>query len=126
MSMTWDLLQSGKHDLTIRGGALRMVDGADEVRQRILITLQHHWQEYFLNVPAGLPWYELILGSKDKRMVEALLRRAVLSVPNVSSIIGLQANWSSSVSRQLDIVLDVEAITIYGVQAVSIQSNLSI
>jgi len=126
MTMTWSLQEGSAHDLSIKGGTLSKVDGAEEVMQRILITLQHHWQEYFLNVQAGLPWDELILGSKNKAMVESLIRRAVLGVPNVSSIISLQAVWPSSQEvRRLDIYIDVEVITLRGLQAIGVQSTLS-
>lgn len=125
MTMTWKVRNGSVYDLSIKNGKLLLADGAEEVMQRVLITLQHHWQEYFLNVQAGLPWAELILGSKNKQLVEALIRRAVLDVPNVVSIIGLQTVWQSGTeARSLDLYLDLEVVTRQGLQTISVKSNL--
>lgn len=107
MALTWTLTDGGR-DLVIRSGRLAVVTGAEEVRQRILTTLLHHWQEYFLNIPAGLPWYELILGSKDRKTVEAIIRMAILSVPGVLSLPALQLVWEGRASRELEIYFTAE------------------
>ena len=107
MSFTWKL-DSIRHDLTIRSGQLVTVSGIDEIAQRVIVTLQHHWQEYFLNVPAGGPWYEVILGSKDKHQVEAILRQIILGVPGVVGI----ARFDMTMTRRdlsIAVVLDVGA-----------------
>lgn len=116
MSFTWGLDPS-TNDLVInRSGKLVQVYGAEEVKQRIIVTLLHHWQEYFLNVLAGVPWYEVILGSKDKKLVDALIRKTVLDVPGVLSIV----NYGSSlVSRQLDIGMVVEVLDETGIPSIS-------
>ena len=95
MSYTWAINPS-TGDLQVNTkGKLQGVYGAEEVRQRILITLQHFYQEYFLNIPGGVPWGELILGSKDVALANALLRRAVLGVPGVLSIISFSSSFSN-------------------------------
>jgi hypothetical protein len=117
MALTW-AVDPQRNDLSIvKGGKLRIVYGAEEVKQRVLIALQHHWQEYFLNVPAGLPWYELMLGSKDKRLVETLVRRAVLEVPGVLSIASIKTIFpSASIRRHLEIFMVIEAVGLTGTQ----------
>jgi len=109
MAFTWGIDLS-HFDLVIgTDGKLLTVYGAEEVRQRILVTLQHHWQEYFRNVPAGIPWYDYILGSKNKQIVEALLRRAILDVPDVFSILSLKLYPPTSTNRnyELDTLVEV-------------------
>ena len=118
MTLTWRM--TDESDLVISSGTLSVVTGSEEVRQRVLIALRHYWQEYFLNVPAGLPWYEFILGSKDKQTVDALLRAAILAVPGVDSIVNFQVVYpSNSTPRQLEVYADIE--TIYGI--ISVQST---
>lgn len=107
MPFTWEI-EPSIYDLSIKGGKLKVVYGANEVKQRILVTLWHYWEEYFLNVPAGVPWYELILGSKDKKMVESLLRHAILNVPGVISIMRFQLQYPQALSRDFAIYADVE------------------
>lgn len=108
-----------RNDIVIgKSGKLLLVTGAEEVKQRILIALQHHYQEYFLNVPAGVPWYEIILGSKDKKLVESLIRSAILDVPFVLSIVNLQVVWPSvSRARGMELYATVE---VYGEQGTEI------
>lgn len=106
MAMTFALNPS-YNDITIgRDGKLAIIYGAEEVRQRIIIAVRHYWREYFLNVPAGVPWYELILGSKDLQQSEFLLRRTVLEVPGVVSIINFDSSFSGRVFS-LDMVVEV-------------------
>ena len=88
-------------------GKLATIYGAEEVRQRVLIALRHYWQEYFLNVPAGVPWYELILGSKDVKQAEALIRREVLAVPGVVSIVSVSRDFMNT-SRALSFDMRIE------------------
>jgi len=107
MPFTWKV-DATNYDLSIKDGKLETVYNVSEVQQRILVTLWHYWEEYFLNVQAGIPWYELILGSKNKRMVEALLRYAILGVPGVVSIIRFQVVSPSAGLRDFAIYADVE------------------
>lgn len=102
MAMTW-MLESD--DLQVSGGKLRLATGVEEIKQRIIVTLRHYWQEYFLNVPAGVPWYEVILGSKDRKLVEAILRRAVLDVPGVVGVINIR---TTNTQRTFTVYIDVE------------------
>lgn len=111
MSFTWELSNT-YNDLSIQNGKFPIVYGAAEVGQRVVVTLQHYWQEYFLNVPAGVPWYELILGSKDRHQTEAILRQIVSSVPGVNNIISYESQFSG---RELSIAMKIDALnTIIG------------
>ena len=99
-------------DLSIKSGRLQTITGADEVKQRVLVAYQHYWEEYFLNVPDGVPWYEIILGSKDKKTAELILRRQGLEVPGVVGIISFDIDFNNT-TRLLSIsavfeVLDID------------------
>ena len=120
MPFTWEL--NIYHDLSIRNGKLRVVYGPDEIKQRILVALRHYWQEYFLDVPDGIPWYEVILGSKDKKTVELIIRRKILEVPGVIGIAALTVRYSADVSRQIEIYGTVEVEAYEGtIQPLSLQ-----
>jgi len=108
MPFTWKL--SSKHDLSIVGGKLSIATSRDEIKQRVIVTLWHHWEEYFLNVPAGVPWYELILGSRDRAMVEAIIRQTILSVPGVLGVLRLQILSPTDVLREFTIYADIEVL----------------
>jgi hypothetical protein len=119
MAFTWAL--SDLHwDIQIKNGKLQTVYGVDEIKQRILVTLWHYWEEYFLNVPAGVPWYELILGSKNQKMVASLLKNEILSVPGVVGILNFQILAPIGYMRDFSIYADVE---VYGGTAISVNVN---
>lgn len=104
MSFTWKL--SILNDLNIlSSGIFQVVSKVEEVTQRILVTLGHNWQEYFMNVPAGVPWYEIILGSKDTNQAENILRSIILEVPGVVSISSFAAQLEG---REFSIQVSVE------------------
>ena len=94
--MAWDLaLDPGRHDLT--GG---IVTGADEILQRLKVRLWRHLGEWFLNTSGGLPWYDAgseatagqgLLGSRDLRAAELLIRRETLETDGVLRIVRLNA-----------------------------------
>ena len=117
MTMTWAVSPLNNDVFINRDGLMQMVYGAEEVRQRIGIALRHYWKEYFLNVPAGVPWYELILGSKDLSMTEALLRKTILEVPNVLSILNFQINMTG---RAVTVDSQVEVSGINGPQVIDV------
>jgi hypothetical protein len=107
MPFTWQL--NGNNDIQIENGRFLTVAGADEVKQRILVALQHFYQEYFLDVPDGVPWYEVILGSKNKKVVELVLRKKILEVPGVVGIISFQKIFNN-ITRHMDISAIVEVL----------------
>jgi len=121
--MTWALSPLNNDCFINQFGQLQTVYGAEEVRQRIGIALRHYWQEYFLNVPAGVPWYELILGSRDLSMVEALLRKEILEVPNVISIMTFNVVIQN---RNVNINTVVEVSGINGPQMIDIIEAITI
>lgn len=108
MTFTWTI-NDGYNDIIIdHKGKLAKIKGSSEVRQRVIIALRHYWQEYFLNVPAGVPWYELILGSKDAKQAELLIRDAVLKVPGVISIININSIASKDRHVSFNIRIEVQ------------------
>lgn len=95
------------HDLQIKNGAFRLVTGSQEVTQRIKVALRHYYREYFLNVEAGVPWYEQILGSKGgQSKVSNIIRTQILAVPGVKRIVTFSTNYNSA-TRKLNITTSV-------------------
>jgi hypothetical protein len=118
MAFTWFL--NSRHDLSIVGGKFRTVYREEEIKQRILVSLLHYWGEYFLNTQDGVPWYEVILGSKNRKNVELILRRAILEVPGVIGIIEFKVLSSDTIPRGLDIYVDAEVESSTGTTVMSL------
>lgn len=95
--MAWTLkLDQFTHDLKIVDGKLQRLNGADEVRQRIKVAIWHYIEEYFLNIPNGVPWYEQILGRKNgSNIVSKILRRKILKTPGVIRIVDFQVRFDT-------------------------------
>lgn len=83
------------------------VTGSDEVRQRVKVALMHYKEEYFLNIPSGIPWYSKILGTKGSySYLSNLLRKAILQVPGVIRIITFDLKYVGS-SRSYSITTQI-------------------
>ncbi len=98
-------LDKFKHDLVISDGKFTRSTGAEEVRQRVKVALWHYIQEYFINLPNGVPWYEEILGSKGgSSKISNILRTKILRVPGVVRIVSFEVthlNRNYTVSTQI-------------------------
>lgn len=102
--MAWTLkLDQFSHDLRIENGKFVRVNGADEVRQRVKVAIWHYIEEYFLNIPNGVPWYEQILGRKSgTAVVSLILRRKILATPGVIRIVDFLVDFDT-IDRRLRI-----------------------
>ena len=85
------------HDLTINSnGNFNRIAGAEEVRQRVKVALYHQQQEYFLNVPNGVPWYDELLGLKGGRStLSNSIRKKILETPGVIRILDFILNYNA-------------------------------
>ena len=128
MSYAW-LLNPETWDVMIGpDGKFAKVSGANEVLQRISVALNHFWQEYFLNVNAGLPWYNdpaLMLGAKDVSMSKLLIQAVVLGVPGVISLVSMQlAGPNAANKRRMSLSMVVEVQGAAGAEIADIVYNL--
>lgn len=111
MTFSWTINDAYNDVIVGRDGKLAKIKGAPEVRQRTIIALRHYWQEYFLNVPVGMPWYELVLGTKDTKQAELLIRDTVLKVPGVISILNINSIKSKDRHVSFNIRIEVQGIS---------------
>lgn len=102
-----DLLLDADGDLDITGGDLSFVAGLPAVAQLIKIALQMFLGEWFLNVEAGVPWLQDVLGNKyDPEKVRAALRPSILEVPAVTAILSLETAFHGP-TRVLSVSFEV-------------------
>lgn len=66
----------------------RLIRGAEAVAQRLMVRLRWIKGEWYLDQNQGVPWFEILLGQKnpDVRLVEGIIRQAILSTPGVTSV----------------------------------------
>ena len=82
-----DIALDTNHDLLVSGIDLVLVDGAEQVRQQLLIKLKLWQGEWFLDTEFGTPYLQHILG-KQLTMSGAIvaLRKSIMEVQGVTQI----------------------------------------
>lgn len=112
-----DIALTTDHDLDTSTLNLRLVDGADRVRQQLLIKLKLWVGEWFLDLEFGTPYLQQILG-KQLTLSGALtaLRKSILEVEGVRQIQSFEYTFSNS-TRKLTVNFTVD--TPYGIVEVS-------
>jgi len=85
-------------------GNLKMVEGADEVRQRNKISLSTRKGEWFLNLNFGIPWLKL-LGNKAKEdEIKQEIVKTLESDDAIGSINSIEINTDNATR---DAVIDI-------------------
>lgn len=90
--MAWDL----KLNQTTRNLEAGIITGVEEVMQRLITRLNRERGEWFLDVSVGLPMYQDgagLLGSKNKNVLELLIRKETLGTDGVNRIVQLNTRY---------------------------------
>lgn len=83
-----DLKLDGNHDLAVEGNTLVLIEGADEVTQRLRCRLLTFRGEWFLNEARGVPYYqEVFVKRNPPTRVEAAIKREILTTPGVLELL---------------------------------------
>lgn len=108
--MSYDIqLDTIAHDLVIgENGDLQLLDGARRVAQQIKVTLLAFLGEWFLDISFGVPYLEDVLVKNPRpAVINALLRAAILDVPNVTRVRSLRLDYNRQ-ARALLVTFDAE------------------
>lgn len=87
------------------------VVGDEETLQRLKVRLWRELGEWFLDVDAGLPWYQDgngMLGAKphERNNIELMIRRCIMQTEGISRITSFSGIFASG-TRQLDLYIQV-------------------
>ncbi len=100
------------NDTYLRGGSLARLEAGAEIAQKCATKLQLFQGEWWLNVLAGIPWRQRILGEPHTLgETEAILKGAILSIEGVTGLDEFFADFDK-VTR--DYTFRFRAATIYG------------
>ena len=97
-----DLLLDDANDLVIEDGDLVFVRGIDAVKQACRIAMQMFRGEWFLDLDAGLPYWEQILGRKPAGGIEVaqlLIRNELRRVRGVVEVTRLDVSFTGATRR---------------------------
>lgn len=77
-------------DLSISRGDLVLVTGATAIVQAVAIELQFYQGEWFLDLSAGVPYFqEVLVKNPAVEVLQTVFRDVILSVPGVSALTSL-------------------------------------
>jgi hypothetical protein len=112
-----DIALDLSHDLDTSKLDLKLVNGAEQVRQQLLIKLKLWQGEWFLNTEFGTPYIQQILGKQlTLSGAIAALRKSILEVNDVQQITSFDYNFSN-LTRLLSV--NFTAVTPFGIIEVS-------
>lgn len=102
----FDLMLGDDYDLEFG-----FVVGEEEVLQRLKMRLWRELGEWFLDVDAGLPWYQGgngMLGAKpfERNNIELMIRRCIMQTEGISRITSMSGIFAIG-SRSLDLYIQV-------------------
>lgn len=88
------------HDIYALNGRIAVVTGADEIAQHIKTRLLLFFNEWFLDIEAGTPWFESILSKPaDMHEIEPILKKRILQTPGVDELIEFDMNYTAQNRR---------------------------
>lgn len=98
------------HDLVLgRNRDLVLIDGADQIRQQIKITLLTFLGEWFLDTTFGVPYLERIMvKSPSRAQIEAIMRTKVLAVPGVKAVPTVEVDIDAATRRARITLPDIQ------------------
>lgn len=112
-----DFALDDSHDIDVSRLDFKLLDGAERVRQQLLIKLRLWQGEWFLDTEFGTPYIPEILGKQlTLSGAIAALRKSILEVSGVQSITEFSYEFNR-VDRSLSI--DFQAETPFGIIEVS-------
>ena len=93
---------------------LALVSDADQVAQHVKIRLWTYLEEWFLDINAGTPYFQSILGRIYRpQEAAAIIRRRILDTPGVDRVENFNFSLTNrNLSITSDIIVGLETTTI--------------
>lgn len=93
-------LDPNTHDLVLTRFDLSLVDGNELIVQRIKQRLLLFLGEWYLDVEAGVPWFqEILVKGVDLGRVETLIKRTIVGTEGVTRLTALDLNFTPEPRR---------------------------
>jgi len=83
------LLLDDNNDISIINNSFQLVEGEDEVAQKIKTVLKVHRGECFLNLSKGIPYLTDVLGkNRNFNLITSLFKNEILGIASVKTLNG--------------------------------------
>ncbi len=98
-------------DLVVEDNKLVLIDGVDEVSQRMSTNFRFFLGEWFLNTELGVPYYQKVLGQKPRvGILQSVFRDAALVTNGVKQVNDIVIDYTSA-TRTLRVDMTVTSET---------------
>jgi len=85
------------NDVFFARGRSAMVIDADEVTQHIATRLKFYLEEWFLDLTAGTPWFQMVfVKPADIVEIEAMLKQRILETDGVNELLSFDLNYTAT------------------------------
>lgn len=87
-------------DLMIRNYDLSLVEGIDQITQNLAIRLRFFLNDWFLDVTAGIPYYEdIFIKAPNRIRIESVLKDEIVSTDGINEIISFSSEFNSNLRK---------------------------
>ena len=101
------------NDILLSGGRIAVVEDGAQVAQHVRTRLLFYFNEWFLDLSAGTPWYEeVFVKPANLNNVESVLRLRISQTPELAIITEFSMALSTTTDRILSVSFTAE--TEYG------------
>ena len=105
-----DIKLDENNDIAVENNDIVIITSAEEVRQRLLQNLRSFRGDWFLNLDAGVTYFENVF-RKDYsiEVINTLLKDVILNTPGVMELLSLETNIDDTI-RQLSVAFEVKTV----------------
>lgn len=97
MALGRDFLLEDGGDLDMTNGDVQQVVSIGQAVQKVLRLVRGEW---FLDLAAGVPYFEYVLiKSPQREHIEQIIKAAILSVEGVRSVVSMTLDFDNSARR---------------------------
>jgi|GEM_PF-2939865 len=95
-----DLALNDDGDLLVENFDMAIVSGVDQVKQSLIIRLKFFINDWFLDINAGLPYYEeFFIKSPNQIRIESLLVNEILTTRGVQQLLSFESEFDSDLRK---------------------------
>jgi len=106
-------LTTTTHDMYRKGSGIAILRDSDAVLQTVKTRLLLHYEEWFLDLSAGLPWFtDLMKHNPDFSLIESRISETITNTDGVASLKYIQLAFTDA-SRSL--LVNFSYIDVYGI-----------
>lgn len=104
-----DLQLNNEVDLLVSNFDLHLIDGVDEITQHLAIRLRFFTNDWFLDITAGIPYYEdFFIKNPNRIRIESILKDEILETRGISEITSFSSDFTAQ-SRRFSVVFSALA-----------------